>query len=157
MTLGLLPTLAEQVLDGMDVEALTRELQGRSRTAASPLPPVVHAPPPDPPLSDSTGKSERGDAPGANEREGSELAGSTPSLLSYPTHAQGLSDTSTSAIDSSMLASVDMSKSTHSWVQDFSSQNAPNPAGTPSGSTTGNSEDLSAVRYRLPCIQMDLN
>jgi hypothetical protein len=150
MTLGLLPTLAEQVLDGMDVEALTRELQSRSRSTVSPLPAVVHAPPLDPPLSDSTGESKREDDANAPGRESSELAGSTPSLISYPTLGQKLWDATTSGVDSSMLASMDMSQSTQSWMEDFSSRGAPKLTPAPPGSTSSTSEDLSAVSGYRP-------
>jgi peroxin-3 len=153
MTLGLLPTLAEQILDGMDVESLTRELQSRSRSAGSPLPPAASAPPPDPPVSEPTGDGDHVETSSTPGNGGSELAGSTPSLLSYPTPQTGSADASTSGVSSSMMASVDMAKSTQSWVHDFSSQNDPNHSAPSSTSAATASEDLSAVSSRTFCLK----
>lgn len=49
--MALIPTLGEQILDEMDVESLTQELQARSKTVPS-FPRVQL--PPDPPLSQSS-------------------------------------------------------------------------------------------------------
>jgi peroxin-3 len=150
MVLGLLPSLSEQILEGMDVEALTLELQNRSRTARHPTsppaaPPHIPAPPPDPPLSDSATGSVVQEEPSHN---GSELAGSTPSLISYPSHDRH--STGSSAGSPPSAPSEDLSASSQSWIRNMSpatttSSLAVSSAGPSSSAASVANEDLSAV------------
>jgi hypothetical protein len=150
----------------MDVEALTRELQSRSRSGASPLPaapmisPAAPAPPPDPPLSSSTA-NESEESPSHEPRAASELAGSTPSLLSYPDHTQSSSQATSSGLPASMIESIDLSKSSTSWVHEFDAQSRVGSDAVPPSSSASVNEDLSNVgccnshsqRYLLACSQ----
>lgn len=123
-----MPTLAEQVLEGMDVEALTHELQQKSRTVKAGArdnavqPPAQIAPPPAPPpnasLADSVMSSaEMVDRPASepDARSESDL-GVSGSLVSYPGHDRG------SPSGSSLASQPDLSKSSQSWVDEFGSQ-----------------------------------
>lgn len=143
MALGLLPTLAEHILQGMDVEELTKELQSRSRAPPVPSPsppPSLPAPPPDPPFSESTSHGSRN---GSQEHsEDSAIAGSSPSIISYPSHPDGQSS---EGPNTSRLTSADLTQSTSSWVKEFESRTGVSSDVPSSNASTSANEDLSAV------------
>lgn len=129
MVLGLIPTLAVQVLEGMDVEALTQELQQKSKTVKStaheaPVQPLMPNPPPaslpEAPLTDSIISNaelvnltpQESDA-----RSDSEL-GESGSVVSIPVHERETPS------GSSFESTLDLSKSSQSWVDEFTSQSA---------------------------------
>lgn len=108
--MALLPTIGEHIVEGMDVEGLTNDLQEKSRaarlsrTTSRPGSPDVRQQ-----LLDQDGRSDMG----------SSVVSSIPE-------------------DSSLLASTNMGDSTRSWVNEFSATSS-QVEGSPNPSSLGNS------------------
>ncbi|PSR73243.1 hypothetical protein PHLCEN_2v10903 [Hermanssonia centrifuga] len=101
--MALLPTLGAHILEGMDVEGVTQELQAQSRASKAPY---TEPTPPPPPLEQSSVPSiEIQSAPEQDARSENESV----SVVSYPDH----DDTGSSS---------NLGASSQSWVENFSSQ-----------------------------------
>ncbi|EJD01903.1 uncharacterized protein FOMMEDRAFT_147078 [Fomitiporia mediterranea MF3/22] len=113
-----LRTLENAILEGMDVEGVTQELQSRSRLART----AVRAHSPNPPLSDSSLASSvefsqpSSPIPPSHRRDG----GSGESRTGPGTSTAGCSN-GLSGMEESMVSTASTSQG-QSWVQDFGSQ-----------------------------------
>ncbi|OCB90533.1 hypothetical protein A7U60_g2267 [Sanghuangporus baumii] len=147
-----LRTLEKAVMEGMDVESVTQELQSRSRLSrAATANARAHSPNPPPSESSLSSSVELGNpsSNSASSPSGQARGNDAESPASTDASAAaGLSTLSGSGMDESMVSGVSVSASTQtqSWVQDFGSTSQGPPLSIPAPSSQ---RERSSIASRL--------